>query len=93
MRVSKAMLEEFKDNHCWLDMIDFLKLRLSGIRDELEIGETKLDVFSAYRKDCHDRGRSEEIRFLLELPDRLIENWESITGEKKEKGEDYGGTE
>ena len=79
MRATKAQFEEFERSIIWLDLRDFLKDRLEGIRDELE--DSPLDLISDVKNTMWNRGRAEEVRILLDLPKMLVENY----GEKEVK--------
>ena len=57
----------FKESEIWLDMKDVLEQRLEQVRDGLE--QTR-----DYDELCRLQGVSDQIRFLLNLPDISINN-------------------
>lgn len=84
MRATLEQMREFEKSLIWLDIRDFLLERLDGIRDELE-GNTKvLDLINDMKDTMLNRGRAEEVRFLLELPKILVENYKALQSVKEE---------
>jgi hypothetical protein len=79
-------MKEFEQGLVWADIKEFLVTRLEGIRDELE-GNTKvLDLFSDIKDTMMNRGRTEELRFLLDLPNLMVENYKAFAKEEKLDG-------
>ena len=66
--------ERFKKSEIWLDMKDVLEQRLEQVRDGLE--QTR-----DYDELCRLQGASDQIRFLLNLPDISINNLGESTNE------------
>jgi hypothetical protein len=86
MRITQGQAKEFKEGLIWADIKEFLTARLEGVRDGLE-GNTKvLDLFSDIKDTMINRGRAEEIRFLLDLPNLMVENYKAFAGEEKSDG-------
>lgn len=86
MRSTQEQLKEFEKSLIWLDIKDFLTTRLEAVRDELE-GNTKiLDLFNDVKDTMLNRGRAEEIRFLLDLPNVLATNYKALVKEDSDGG-------
>ena len=58
---------KFKESEIWLDIKDVLEQRLRSVRDGLEQAKD-------YDELCRLQGASDQIRFLLTLPDLTIVN-------------------
>ena len=86
MNSTEGQLREFKDSVIWADIKRFLLERLEGVRDNLE-GNTKvLDLINDVKDTMLNRGRAEEIRFLLDLPDVIIANYKIFAKEEEANG-------
>ena len=86
MRATQEQLREFEKSLIWLDLKDFLTARLEGIRDELEGNGKVLGLFDDVKDIMWNRGRAEEVRFLLDLPEVLAKNFKIFGKEEKPNG-------
>ena len=59
--------DKFKESEIWLDIKDVLEQRLKAVRDGLEQAKD-------YDELCRLQGASDQLRFLLTLPDLTIVN-------------------
>lgn len=77
MKATKIQYREFSSSFVWEDLKTILKERLKDIRDQLERA-TSGDPAQEMHRIAQNRGRAEELRYLLELPGFIIENFESL---------------
>jgi hypothetical protein len=85
MNSSKKQFEEFLQNTVWRDIKDILLLRRSDIRDQLEGGTAAdIDVYVEMRETARLRGRAEELRFITDLPNEIVNNYDQYSKEEEE---------
>jgi len=77
MRSTKANFVEFISGNVWKDMKNIIALRLSECRDMLEAG-----IDADINRIRVEQGRAEEMRYILSLPDNIIEDWENLNEEE-----------
>lgn len=70
MRSTLEQIAEFEKNEVWLDIVDFFKARLEGLRNELELCE---DMRLEKGLEGNERvgGRCQEDRALLSVLEAL----------------------
>ena len=85
-RASKQQHEDFREGTIWADIKQFLAERLEQIRDELE-NPPPLPFYEGVKNTDINRGRAEEIRMLLDLPELIISDLQEIADKSKSKGE------
>jgi len=81
--VEVGALKEFVENETWLFLKDTIKKRLNLLRDKLEVGidnEEVLDEKGMYKI----QGECASLRYLLGLPEQLIEVLEKEDGGKND---------
>jgi len=74
---TKRQLEDLKTHPAWMEMKQLLLDRLMIIRNELEASNMS-EVDTAIR-----RGECKNIRFVTELPDMIIRDFEEGKGEEQ----------
>lgn len=86
MRASKLQFEEFSKSLVWQDLRDLLIVRRNSIRDDLEEG-VKADVSPdiEIRESARMRGQAEELKFILGLPEFIVNSYDNLSEEEDEK--------
>lgn len=82
MRSSRRQFEEFQRSTVWTDLKETILLRLSMVRDELERQGVERE------QDLVNKGRAEELRWINDLPDEIIKQWEQINKEERDAVQD-----
>ncbi len=80
MRSTKIQFMEFIDSNVWTDIRNILLIRLNDCRDSLETG-----INSGIEEIRIEQGRAEELRYILDLPRSIVEDWESLNEDMKEE--------
>lgn len=78
MKATRVQYQEFLSSFVWEDVKTILKERLEDVRNHFEI-DASADPWEDIKQVAHNRGRAEELRYLLELPGFIIQNFESLT--------------
>lgn len=68
-------IRNFAFGGIWKYIEATLNYRLNGCRDDLE------DPRNSRDEDIHLKGRAEELRFLIDYPNFLIDNYDSLRDE------------
>lgn len=77
LKASKNDYKNFIDSAVWHDICGVLKARLEIVRNDLERADNdNIDIL---------RGEAKEIRFLLNLPQYIVDNYEKIMLVEKEE--------
>lgn len=77
MQATKVNFIEFLSSNVWKDIKHIVALRLSECRDMLEGG-----VDADIGRIRVEQGRAEELRYILSLPDSIVEEWETLNEEE-----------
>lgn len=75
LKASESTYKEFVKSSIWDDIKAVLTTRLELIRDDLEYNADNIDEL---------RGRAKELRFLLNLPQYIIDNYTRLSEIEKE---------
>ncbi len=78
MQASKREWEEFLRSNVWADFRRELLMKRSIIRDELEEGSNP--TFS----DEFKRGEAKQLREIAELPDVIVQNYDTFKREDED---------
>jgi len=68
-------IRSFINSSMWRYISDTLKYRINAARDDLEDQNLGIDTIRVHQ------GRLEELRFLLDLPDFIIDNYDNLRAE------------
>ena len=77
LRASKRMFEEFIASAIWDDVKTIVTDRLALVRDDLEAAG-RIEEISRLQ------GEASTLRFFLQLPDRLVSEYEEIMREEEQ---------
>lgn len=83
MRATLQQYKDFLDSAVWIDIKEVLLLRRSSIRDELERG-ANLSGSALLEWEERQRGRADELRFLADYPQYMVDNYDTMKGEEDE---------
>lgn len=90
LKASKIGLEDFLRSGVWEDLKDIIEERIAINVQELEYESPNEDVWIDIRRVASIRAKLGELRYLLNLPKFLAEQYESIS-KMEEEGEEDGG--
>jgi len=88
LKATKIGLEEFLRSGVWADFKDILEERIKLNQDELEYQSPGEDVWIDIRRVASTRAKLGELRYLLELPEFLLDNYEELSKMEEEVEED-----
>lgn len=84
----ESNFREFLTSSIWRYIEESLRYRLEGVRDELE------DPGLSHDQDSYNKGRTNELRWILEFPQWLVDNYDALKAEVeaaiKEKEKENG---
>ena len=89
LRASKAAIDEFLRSAVWTDLKDIITERIALSQEELEVEDPSEDVWKDIRRVASARARLGELRYLLELPNFLLNSYEELSKIEEEE-EDAG---
>lgn len=86
MRATKNQFSDFVQSVMWEDLKKILLLRRSEIRDTLEEGSpADIDPQTEMRESARLRGRSEELKYIVDLPQLIVDNYDEFNREEEEE--------
>lgn len=86
MRATKMQFSDFVQSVMWEDLKKILLLRRSEIRDTLEEGSpADIDPQVEMRESARLRGRSEELKYIVDLPQLIVDNYDEFNREEEEE--------
>ncbi len=83
MRCSKQDLAVFLSSSVWADIKEIINGRIDKVKDDLLLYDKEVDVFKDMREVSYNRGRIEELRFLLLLPEFLFNQFDLLKEEEE----------
>ena len=89
LKASKVAVEEFLNSGVWADLRDIIGGRIAINQSELSREDLEEDVWIDIRRVASMRAKLGELRYLLELPRFLLEQYDELS--KIEEGEGDGG--
>lgn len=86
MRATKIQFSDFIETVVWMDIKKILLLRRSEVRDTLEEGSpADIDVQTEIRESARLRGRSDELKYIVDLPRLIVDNYDEFNREEEEE--------
>lgn len=90
LKASKAAYKEFVRSTVWADLKDIINERITINQSELEYQPLEEDVWIDIRRVASARAKLGELRYLLNLPKFLLNQYDELSKMKEEEEEDGG---
>lgn len=81
MRATLQQYKDFVESALWMDLREVLLLKRSAVRDALEAGDPNGEKSAGW--EDRERGRADELRFLADYPQYVVDNFESLVKEEE----------